>query len=43
MGELVAVPVTGDEVTGPGEGMEIHIYSIDGKMQNDRIIRKPCP
>ncbi|WP_287950566.1 NifB/NifX family molybdenum-iron cluster-binding protein [Acidiplasma sp.] len=31
MGELVAVPVTGDEVTGPGEGMEIHIYSIDGK------------
>ena len=31
MGELVAVPVAGDEVTGPGEGMEIHIYSIDGK------------
>ncbi|MFG1391110.1 NifB/NifX family molybdenum-iron cluster-binding protein, partial [Acidiplasma aeolicum] len=31
MGELLAVPVTGDEVTGPGEGMEIHIYSIDGK------------
>lgn len=25
----VAIPVSGENITGPGEGLEVHIYEID--------------